>query len=425
MRWFKGAAALAAVCLLAGCGAAPAGVEDLLRAPQLDGQQNEVEKALIAYLGETPQMKYPTTGENLSPFVFDDWDGDGDTDAAALYVSTAKGQNVHLAVLETVNGEWAVTQEREGLATSVESIETASLRGAEGTQLLVGYAAASGEKYLAVYSYQSETLNEVFHQPYSQYELRDISGSGGNDLVIIGPESGSGLQLQMLTAQDGQFIPVMPPLAVGNQFTSCEGLYTSKGDDGSYYLILDGQTGNANSLASMILYYDARQQQLVTYHPITVDDLFAATQRYSSLLKSQDIDSDGTVEIPTQLDGAGMENLAVNRLSFVAWMDYTTEYEQVKSFGVADLEYGYYLELPGEWQGQIMLTDGDEPDSWQVRTAGGEDLLLTVRVVSPNASQGGGYFLLGNLGAQKVQARLGTAEPQAQSGDLIRGFRLL
>ena len=217
----------------------------------------------------------------------------------------------------------------------------------------------------------------------------------------------------------------MPPLAVGNQFTSCEGLYTSRGDDGSYYLILDGQTGSANTLASMILYYDARQQQLVTYHPITVENLFTATQRYSSLLKSQDIDGDGAVEIPVQLDGAGMENLAVNRLSFVAWMDYTTEYDQVKSFGVADLEYGYYLELPREWQGQIMLTDGDEPDSWQVRSADGETLQLTVRVVSPNASQNGGYFLLGNLGAQKVQARLGMAEPQAQSGDLIRGFRLL
>lgn len=424
MRWIKGAAALAAVCLLAGCGAAPAGVEDLLRAPQLDGQQNEVEKALIAYLGETPQMKYPTTGEHLSPFVFDDWNGDGVTDAAALYVSSAKGQNVHLAVLESVDGAWAVTQEREGLATSVESIETASLRGAEGSQLLVGYAAASGEKYLAVYSYQDQTLNEVFHQSYSQYELRDISGTGGNDLVIIGPETDSGLQLQMLTAQDGQFIPVMPPLAVGNQFTSCEGLYTSKGDDGSDYLILDGQTGSANSLASMILYYDARQQQLVTYHPITVDDLFTATQRYSSLLKSQDIDDDSTVEIPVQLDGAGMENLAVNRLSFVAWMDYTTEYEQVKSFGVADLEYGYYLELPSEWQDQIMLTDGDEPDSWQVRSADGEALHLTVRVVEPN-TQGAGYFQLGNLGAQRVQARLGTSDWYLQSVDLLRGFRLL
>lgn len=424
MGWLKTAAAVAAVCCLAGCGAAPAGVEDLLRAPQLDGQQNQVEKALVAYLGETPQMKYPTTGDNLSPFVFDDWDGDGDTDAAALYVSSAKGQNVHLAVLESVDGQWVVTQEREGLSTSVESIETASLRGAQGTQLLVGYAAASGEKYLAVYSYQDETLNEVFHQAYSQYELRDISGSGGNDLVIIGPETESGLQLQMLTAQDGQFIPVMPPLAVGNQFTSCESLYTSRGDDGSYYLILDGQTGSANTLASMILYYDARQQQLVTYHPITVENLFTATQRYSSLLKSQDIDDDGTVEIPVQLDGAGMENLAVNRLSFVAWMDYTTEYDQVKSFGVADLEYGYYLRLPDEWQGQVLLTDGDEADSWQVRSADGETLLLTVRVVDPNA-QSGGYFQLGNLGAQKVQARIGAQGENVQSGELIRGFRPL
>ena len=425
MKWAKRAGALAAsLCLLAGCGASPAGVEELLRAPQLDGQQDQVEKALIAYLGETPQMKYPTTGEHLSPFVFDDWDGDGVTDAAALYVSAAKGQNVHLAVLEMVDGEWTVTQEREGLSTSVESLETAALRGAQGTQLLVGYAGASGEKYLAVYSYQNETLNEVFHQAYSQYELRDISGSGGSDLVIIGPETGSGLQLQMLTAQDGQFAPVMTPVSVGAQFTTCDGLYTSRGDDGSYYLILDGQTGSANTLASMILYYDARLQQLVTFHPITVEDLFDATQRYSTLLKSQDIDDDGAVEIPTQLDGAGLDNLAVNRLSFVAWMDYTSEYQQEKSFGVADLEYGYYLELPAAWREDILITDGDETDSWQVRSADGEQLYLTVRVAGPGA-QGSGYVLLGNIGARKVQARLGPAAQQVSVTSLTRGFRVL
>ena len=76
------------------------------------------------------------------------------------------------------------------------------------------------------------------------------------------------------------------------------------------------------------------------------------------------------------------------------------------------------------WQGQIMLTDGDEPDSWQVRSADGEALHLTVRVVEPN-TQGAGDFQLGNLCAQRVQARLGTAAWYLQSGDLLRGFRLL
>lgn len=424
MKRAKIAAIVALAGLLAACGGTPTGVEELLRAPQLSGQQNQVEKALIAYLGETPQMKYPTTGENLSPFVFDDWDGNGTIDAAVLYVSSAKGKNVHLAVLEMRDGAWTVTQEREGLSTAVESIETAALRGAEGTQLLVGYTSGAGEKYLAVYSYQDETLSEVFHQPYAQYELRDLSDSGGSDLVIIGPESESGLQLQMLTAQDGQFIPVMPPLAVGNQLISCEGLYTSRGNDGSMYLVLDGQTGSANTMASLILYYDARQQQLVTYHPITVEDVFTATQRYSTLLKSQDIDNDGAVEIPVQLDGAGMENLAANRLSFVAWMDYTTEYRQEKCFGVADLEYGYFVRLPDAWKGRILLTDGDEPDSWQVRSADGESLYLTVRVVQPNVPAGG-YFQLGNMGAQKVQAYLGADQQDVRSSWLIQGFRTL
>ena len=417
-------AALAAVCLLAGCGAAPAGVEELLRAPQLSGEQNRVQQALAAYLGEAPQMKYPTTGENLSPFVFDDWDGDGATDAAALYVSAAKGQNVHLAVLEQGEDGWAVTQEREGLSTSVESVETAALQEGTGAQLLVGYASASGEKYLAVYTYRDATLTEVFRQPYSQYELRDISGGGGSDLVIIGPESGSGLQLQMLTAQQGQFLPVMPTLEVGSQFTSCEGLYASRGDDGSDYLILDGQTGSANTLASAILYYDARQQQLVPYQPITVEDMTAATQRYSNLLKSRDIDGDGTVEIPTQLDGGGMENLAAARLSFVAWMDYTTEYEPVKSFGVADLEYGYYLELPGGWQGEIMLTDGDEADSWQVRNAATGELYLSVRAVD-RSTPVGAYFQIGRIGANIIQARIGASRSELTSSVLIGGFSAL
>ena len=33
------------------------GVEDLLRAPQFSGQTNQVQKALTAYLGESPQLK--------------------------------------------------------------------------------------------------------------------------------------------------------------------------------------------------------------------------------------------------------------------------------------------------------------------------------------------------------------------------------
>lgn len=419
---------LAAACLLSACGVAPAGVDELLRAPQLTGEQSQVQKALIAYLGEAPQLKYPiqaADGGALSPFIFGDWDGNGVSDAAVFYVSAAKGQNVHLAVLEQGQGGWAVTQEKEGLATAVESIATAEMQTTGGTQLLVGYMGASGEKYLAVYSYKDQTLTEVSHMPYSQYELRDLTGSGGMDLVIVGPESGEQLQLQLLTVQDGQFHETQSNLLLNPQFTSCEGLYSSLGNDGSYYLIVDGQTGSASSLASTILHYDGRLQQLEEFTPIMEDDFYSATQRYSALLKSQDIDGDGAVEIPRQIDSGGLGGLTVNRLTFVSWTDYTNEDEPEKSFGVADLEYGYYLALPPEWKGQVMVTDGEEADSWQVRSReDGEELYLTVRVVAPSV-QGGAYFRLGNIGAQKVQARISTAHLGIEATDLTRSFLVL
>lgn len=417
---------LAAVCLFSGCSMAPAGVDELLRAPQLTGEQSQVQKALIAYLGETPQLKYPTQSTNgsaLSPFAFGDWNGDGVTDAAVFYVSAAKGQNVHLAVLEQQDGAWSVTQEKEGLATAVESIATASIQATGSTQLLVGYAGVSGEKYLAVYDYRQQTLSEVLHESYSQYELRDITGSGANDLVIITSQEGEAMQLKLFTAESGRFISTQQ-LALSAQFTSCEGLYSSLGDDGSYYLILDGKTGGGASLASAILHYDARMRQLEEYSPVTEEDFYNATQRYSPFLKSQDMDGDGTVEIPRQIDTGGLGALTVNRLSFVAWMDYTSEYQQEKSFGVADLEYGYYVELPRILEGNVMVTDGGEPDSWQVRSLDGEQLYLTVRVVAPGV-EGAGYFRLGNIGAQKVQARVGSNYTTLRPTQLTGGFLVL
>ena len=69
MRWIRRLClALAAACLLSGCSMAPAGVDELLRAPQLTGEQSQVQKALTAYLGEAPQLKYPTqsTGDTYA-----------------------------------------------------------------------------------------------------------------------------------------------------------------------------------------------------------------------------------------------------------------------------------------------------------------------------------------------------------------------
>ena len=69
----KIAALLLVPVLLAGCSAA-GDVETLLRAPQLSGESAALQKALNNYLGGSATLKYPASGDFLSPFAFGDWD---------------------------------------------------------------------------------------------------------------------------------------------------------------------------------------------------------------------------------------------------------------------------------------------------------------------------------------------------------------
>lgn len=427
----------AALCwLLAACstlGIGMAGVDELLRAPRLSGQYSEVQKALNAYLGESAQLKYPSGGEYLSPFLFADLDGDGAGDAAVLYTCAAKGQNVHLAVLEQGGDGWFVTQEQEGLSTGVESVTAAAMRDAPGTQLVVGYGNSQGDRFLAVYTYGNETLTTVLQQTYSEFLLEDITGNSAQDLVVIGAEDGASLKLQLLTNVDGSFhlaqeLGVDGADGAGQQvFTGCATLASSVGEDGSHYLVIDGWTGGSGHyLASSILHYNSRLQQLERYTPLAVEDLYSTTLRYFSILRSTDIDGDGAVEIPVELDEeGGIVSLTQDRrLCFVAWQDYTSEYRVEKSYGVLNAEYGYYLALPSEWKGRVFLGENEANDAWEVRSLEDDSVYLSVRVGQAGTAPAG-YASIATLGGQKIQVKVGPKASFLDYQALQKAFYIL
>ncbi len=400
MKRIKLLALSLAAALLCGCGAGPHGVEDLLRAPQLSGRYSQVQQALNGYLGESAQLKYPATGDAPSPFLFGDWDGDGSEDAAVLYASTSKGQNAHVAILEQQEGGWVVTQEMEGLAPAVESVDTASLEGTAGTQLLVGYGSALGDRYLAVYRYADRTLSTVLQEGYAEYVLEDITGTGVQSLILITP--GTPTLKLLLWLKDG-YRPVQELELAEGRFTSCEGLYTGRGVGQGRCLVVDGWTGGAgDALASDLLYYDAEKGELARL--ISAGELFERTRRTYASLRSTDIDGNGRVDIPVQLapdEGGTVSGGQERRLAFVEWWDFALPGSEARSFGVLDSEYGFYLSLPPEWKGAVMLTEGVAGDGWEVRSLDGTRLYLSLRV-TPLDEAPAGYRRAATIGTQQV-----------------------
>ena len=396
--------------LLAGCSmpGEQVQVEELLRAPKLSGDYGDVQTALNDWLGESAQLKYPMQGDLLSPFLLQDLDGDGRQDAAVLY-TTAQSSNVCIAILQKDDADiWHVRQNVEGLADTVESVGLAQLQPGNATQLVVGYTAAQGDHYLAVYSYTDGVLSTILEQQYQQYLVEDITGGGNQDLILMSTLEDGGVQIELLTVdKEGSFQQVAVMGLSANRFAGCASVAAGVGADGRHYLVLDGWTGiSGNNLASVLLRFDEDTQQMVPADQISTEKLYTASLRNVPSLVSQDLDGDGIVEIPTQPDEAGLLNMSQSRrMDFIVWMDYTSPHPE-KSFGLLDEETNCYIELPMEWEGNLKLTDSEQYDgAVELRTVDDDQLVMTLRLVRTTSSLKG-WTRLGIVASRQMQAKL-------------------
>ena len=396
--------------LLAGCSmpGEQVQVEELLRAPKLSGDYGDVQTALNDWLGESAQLKYPMQGDLLSPFLLQDLDGDGQQDAAVLY-TTAQSSNVCIAILQKDDADiWHVRQNVEGLADTVESGGLAQLQRGDATQLVVGYTAAQGDHYLAVYSYTDGVLSTILEQQYQQYLVEDITGGGNQDLILMSTLEDGGVQIELLTVdKEGSFQQVAVMGLSANRFAGCASVAAGVGADGRHYLVLDGWTGiSGNNLASVLLRFDEDTQQMVPADQISTEKLYTASLRNVPSLVSQDLDGDGIVEIPTQPDEAGLLNMSQSRrMDFIVWMDYTSPNPE-KSFGLLDEETNCYIELPMEWEGNLKLTDSEQYDgAVELRTVDEDELVMTLRLVRTTSSLKG-WTRLGIVASRQMQAKL-------------------
>lgn len=383
-------------------------VEELLRAPRLSGDYGALQNALNEWLGESAQLKYPMQGDLLSPFLLQDLDGDGEQDAAVLY-TTAQTSNVCIAFLQRDDdGVWTVRKSIEGLADTVDNVRLAQLQDGGAVQLVVGYLASQGDSYLAVYSYEHGEVNAILEQSYEQYLVEDITGGGNEDLILMSTLEDGGVQIELLTVdRDGMFQQVAVMGLSADKFSGCASVTAGLGTDGKHYLVLDGWTGiSGNHLATVLLRFDEESQQMVPADQITTGELYNASLRNVSNLVSRDLDGDGTVEIPTQPDEAGLLNMSQSRrMDFIVWMDYTSP-EPEKSFGLLDEEMNCYIELPMEWEGNLLLTDSEEEDAVELRTVDENELVLTLRLV-PSSESAASWTRLGIVASRQMQAKLG------------------
>ena len=303
-------AAVSAALLLTGCSSRQS-IEELLRAPQINEAQSAVQSALSGYLGETLQLKYPRGGSEMAPLIFTDLDGDGEEEAAALYVTESKGTDVHLAILENRNGGWSVAYEIAGLGPEVASVEETHVLG-EGTQLVVGYANTTlTDKYLAVYSYRADSVTQLYTCAYTSYIAQDLLPSGGTELIVVLPVTQASVEIAVL-GETASGVGVRQTLSLGESFVSCDGLYVTA-SGGRTGLIADGASSDEGRVSELFVVEN-------DYLLLGGEDVPQLTRRTVAGLDPTDFSGRGAVELPTLIESVNTINYS-RRFYFVTWKD--------------------------------------------------------------------------------------------------------
>lgn len=399
---------LAGACLLclSGCSMNSPSVEELLRAPLLAGDYSDIQSALAATFDDsTVQLKYPTEGELLSPYAFGDWSGGGENEAAVLF-TTEESTNVQIGILQQDEaGAWQVVGVADGLSDTVSSIAFANLQEGDAQQIVVTFA-AQGSEYLAVYVYQDGALSVIFQQPYTQYLIEHITDTTREDLILITEGENGALQMTLFTFGADGVSETLVPSFNEEPFTDYLNICVTTGSYGRQYLMIDGFVGEGQTtVVTEMIWYNASAGTFEdTWLPGT-DDLFNDSKRYSDNLISQDINDDGVIEVPVQYSGDGVLNYVQNSpITIIAWENFTG-YSTQKSFGLFDDEYNYYLELPDEIVGNLMLVDGED-GSIEVRNLAGDVLYFSLRVANFDEVDSG-WYQIGSVASKQIQVKIG------------------
>ena len=482
MRGLRALGAAALVLALAGCTGRQS-IEELLRAPQPNEAQSAVQTALSDFLGEPLQLKYPRGGSEMAPLLFSDLDGDGDSEAAALYITEGGGTDVHLAILEDRGGSWEVVYEISGLGPEVAEVEEVPLLEA-GTQLVVGYANSTlTDKYLAVYSYRADSVTQLYSCAYTSYIAQDILSGGGEELAVVLPITQASVDIAVLGAS-GSGVGVRQTLSLGESFVSCDGLYATASGERTG-LVADGASGDGRVTELFVV-----ENDYLVRSEANVPELSA---RSVQGLVPKDFDGLGTVEVPTLVTEADVPEYA-HRFQFVTWRDLlgvpvwpvepeetpeeipqapsgTENAEQDGSgpvsesappetpadgqtekpaepasaaektpvalsqldaaslecagvrFGVYDASNGYFLRLPLAWSGAVRIEDGVVPDSWRVRDAATNEMLVSVRLTGLDETvESQNYTLAGVTEEKKVYVSVSSLVNGGASDIVLAGF---
>jgi len=349
---------IAFVFTLCGCELFATDTAELLSPPALSGDLYPIAQAIEESAGGSYTFKYPSRGLYRSAVVQSDIDSDGILEAFAFYSMTdGETTTMQINAICLCDNKWQSVAQQKIVAGGVDRIDFCDLDNDGIQEILVGWEIyGTSEMQLAVYSMGENTLAQRMLQKYTHFITCDLDENDEKEILIIKSSTTEQINSASLFALTDEGITEISYCTLDNAAKTFNEPLVAELSSGKPAVYIDEIKG-----------VGAVTEVLFMEKGTLVNPLYDAESREttatlrSAAFSVRDINGDGIIEIPVQLNVPSVSHSKLNeKLYLTSWCSFNGEMLTNQMVTMINVDDGYCYTIPSKWVGNIaVLKDTD------------------------------------------------------------------
>lgn len=364
-------------CLFSGCGfRVSSSIDDLISPVSPFGDNADIKNALEAFASNGYSLKAPDSGEYITSYNFYDINGDGNEEAIAFYEPSDNLGVVDMAVIAKEQGEWKVIENLKGEGREVHSLSFDDLNGDGRPELIVCWdvIANSTSHELCVYAFNEEAEEKLIKLDdavtVNNYIAVDLYGDETKELLLF--EIGSNSARAQLYSLSTNRFRLLSETKLDAHISSYSTLQIET-VDGENRVYADAVGSDGVSMLTEIIYWSDGYDSIISPFYSYYTGYTRETTR-SAMLKVMDINADGTLAIPTDLEVQGLPDA----VAAVDWVVYKNSVLLHTAYSLYAKNDGYILRLPNDVINRISVSYHVDRREMYLTNAVSEKLIVSV-----------------------------------------------
>ncbi len=330
-------------------------LESLMKPPVVEGENRNIQLAFENFAGKQYHLVTPLKGEHRSAYNFFDLNGDTEDEVIVFYSKENENDIVRMNVLDKkTDGTWVSIADIGTEHSDVQQVEFADLNGDKIKEIIVGWTVFQNEyaKTMDVYMLSKRksiyVFERVYNSIYYDFKTFDINCDARKDILKIDYTKNmdsAGYTATYLGYNNNE-IEEISSINLDLSFSSITSVVSDfLESENRRRLYFDGPRHESGMITDCIFYNNDKgcfEKENTGFTPLSV-----LSSRIANV-SSDDINSDGIIEIPKEKEILLGENISKDgtlNSHAIEWVQLTSGKIATVSYELFNSVYGFSYKI--------------------------------------------------------------------------------